>query len=382
MKTQLVIIQPTSFCNINCSYCYLPHRAVTRRISAETLSQIFKVLFSSSFVSDKILFVWHAGEPLVLPIGFYEQAFQLQQKWNSNGVRITNAFQTNATLITQKWCHFFKAHNIHVGISLDGPRFMHDANRMDRESRGTFDRVLHSIELLRANRISYSAIAVITKDSLQHPDDFWQFFASLLPARLGLNPEETEGINERASLRTNEDIARYRQFFKRLLELNEQSSHPLPIREIENLMRHIRLGGSLLGSQTNISMAILSFDCNGNVSTFSPELLTMTHPAYGNFIFGNVFEGRLEDMYAHPKFLEVNEQIQQGVAKCQETCEYFAFCGGGSPSNKLYENGTFDSTETVACQLKVKATTDVLLEYLEGKYYIDPSPVKTLPNET
>src|SRR5579875_396906 len=374
MNTQLVIIQATPFCNINCRYCYLPHRAMTRRINPETLAQIFKVLLSSSFISDEILFLWHAGEPLVLPIGFYERAFALQQEWNVKGVRISNAFQTNATLITQKWCQFFKAHDVHIGISLDGPRHIHDANRVDRAGRGTFDRIMRSIELLRAHDIKFAVIAVITKDTVQHADEFWRFFADLRPISLGLNPEEAEGVNEHSSLRTEEDIRQYRQFFKRLVTLNEQSAHPLAIREIGRLMTNVKALSPHIRSQTNVPAIILSFDYEGNVSTFSPELLSVKHPVYGDFLFGNVFEGPLEDIFTHPKFIAVNEQIQRGVTRCRESCEYFTFCGGGSPSNKLHENGAFDSTETVACRLKVKAATDAMLEYLEEKYYIEPSP--------
>ncbi len=97
----------------------------------------------------------------------------------------------------------------------------------------------------------------------------------------------------------------------------------------------------------------------------------MAHPAYGKFTFGNVFHNTLEDITSDPKFIAVHEQIQRGVARCQATCAYFAFCGGGHPSNKISENGTFDSTETLACRLKVQAATDALLEHLEEKYYLD-----------
>src|ERR1700751_3369497 len=99
MKTQLVVIQPTSLCNINCRYCYLPDRSVNKRISMETLSQIFKRLFSSPFVSDDLTIVWHAGEPLLLSPSFYDKAFQLMQQWNTQGVSITHSFQTNGTRI-------------------------------------------------------------------------------------------------------------------------------------------------------------------------------------------------------------------------------------------------------------------------------------------
>src|SRR5215471_1635611 len=104
MYTQLVLIQATSFCNLNCQYCYLPDRALTRRIKLETVERIFQRLFASPFLSNEVLFLWHAGEPLTLPRSFYEQAFELQKRWNEKKLKISNAFQTNGTLINQKWC--------------------------------------------------------------------------------------------------------------------------------------------------------------------------------------------------------------------------------------------------------------------------------------
>jgi uncharacterized protein len=101
-------------------------------------------------------------------------------------------------------------------------------------------------------------------------------------------------------------------------------------------------------------------------------MLTMTHAAYGNFIFGNVFQHALEDIFKEPKFIEVNQEIQQGVLKCLKSCPYFMFCGGGNPSNKLSENGTFNCTETKACQLRVKMATDAMIEHLEKQYQILP----------
>ncbi len=239
LKTQLVIIQPTPFCNINCRYCYLPDRANTKRISMETLARIFTVFFSSPFVTDKVTFVWHASEPLVLPSSFYEQAFQLQRSANRQGTRIVNAFQTNGTLITQAWCDFFKAHNVHIGVSLDGPQHIHDANRVDRSGRGTFERVMHGINLLRANDIGYSAIAVITAASVHDPDGLWQFFTGLGLMHLGFNPEEIEGVNVQSSLGSSEAIHHYQRFFKRILTLQEQEHTRFKIRDIDILMRQI-----------------------------------------------------------------------------------------------------------------------------------------------
>lgn len=370
VTTQLVIIQPTSLCNINCTYCYLPDRLKLRRMSLETLDQIFKVLFASSMLSDKLTIVWHAGEPLTMPIWFYEHAFALQKVRNTRNIAITNSFQTNATLINQKWCDFFKAHNIQIGVSIDGPEHIHNAHRVDRAGHGTFQQVMRGIELLRQNDIAYSAIAVITRDAVEKADEIWQFFTRLKPMHLGFNPEETEGVNEHSSLRSSDSVRLYRQFFKRIVALQGESTPMLVVREIEVLMRHMKFGNINVRTQSNTALAIVSFDTEGNISTFAPELLTMQHPVYENFIFGNVFQNTLEDILVHPKFIELQALIQSGIKQCQATCSYFMFCGGGSPSNKLYENGIFDSTETIACQMHVKAPTDALLAFLEEKYYL------------
>lgn len=369
-KVQLVIIQPTSICNINCRYCYLPNRLVNRRINIRTLLQVYKVLFSSQCVSDAVTIAWHAGEPLVLPTSFYERAFQELVSWNTCGVRVTHSIQTNATLITQEWCNLFKKHNVHIGVSLDGPKHIHDANRVDRAGHGTFERAMRGVKLLQENGIKFSVIAVITKNSLSHAEELWQFFMDLRPASLGLNPEEVEGFNQHSSLHTEEDIASYKAFFKTLLRLQAQSPDPLRVREVESLLNSIQYGTPVMYSQSGVPGAIVSFDCSGNISTFSPELLTVTYPPHDSFIFGNVFEHTLEDIFTQPNFIAVNTEIQHGIQKCMETCDYFMFCGGGFPSNKIAENGTFDSTETQICRLRIKASTDAILEHLEEQYKV------------
>jgi uncharacterized protein len=370
MKTKLVVIQPTPFCNLNCRYCYLPQRSLNRQMSTQTLVRIFQALFSSSFMGDRLSCVWHAGEPLVLSIDFYQRAFQIQQQLNTKGVMVKNAFQTNATLINQEWCDFFLEHDVQLSISIDGPAYIHDVQRVDRKNRGTFEHVMRGIELLRANKIRYSAIAVITSDTVDHPEEFMRFFMEVQPTQLGLNPEEVIGSNEHSSLHTTIGIEKYKHFLQRLLTLDIQDHPYLPIRDFERLLRRFQSGQRHMHTDMNTPMSILNFDYEGNISTFSSELLSFTHPTYGSFTFGNVFDTPLDGILTHKKFIAMNESIQRGVAKCQESCEYFFLCGGGAPAYKLHENNSFDSAETNACRLQIKVTADVLLEHLEERYSI------------
>ena len=93
----------------------------------------------------------------------------------------------------------------------------------------------------------------------------------------------------------------------------------------------------------------------------------------GILFLTNVVKMVLNDTLSgfNQKFVNVCSDIRNGISKCRETCEYFALCGGGAPSNKLHENGTFDSTETMRCKLRIKALIDVCLEYLESQYDLD-----------
>lgn len=84
-----------------------------------------------------------------------------------------------------------------------------------------------------------------------------------------------------------------------------------------------------------------------------------------HFLLGNIFDRTLQEVLASPKLQAINTEVQRGVMRCQQTCAYFNFCGGGSPANKLSEHGAFDVTETFYCQLKIQAIIDVMLEYVE-----------------
>src|SRR5215211_7529774 len=98
---ELLVIQPTPFCNIDCSYCYLPERSSKRLMRQDTIEKLFSDVFASSFHSEQLTIVWHAGEPLVVGIPFYERALATVARLNQCGVRIVHNIQTNGLLINQ-----------------------------------------------------------------------------------------------------------------------------------------------------------------------------------------------------------------------------------------------------------------------------------------
>lgn len=366
---KLVVIQPTPFCNLDCDYCYLPDRQLKARLSLDLLDPIFKNLFQSDLIDQEFTVVWHAGEPLIMPITFYESAFQkiaqLNQEFNKNRCQISHSFQTNGTLINQAWCDLIKSYQVQVGVSLDGPAFIHDAHRKTRKGLGTHASIMRGISLLKTNEVDFHVIAVLTQDSLEFPEEIFNFFLDHEIRKVGFNIDEQEGANLSSSFERVGVEEPYRAFMKRFYELVKSTNGYLKIREFDNIINFIYHETNYSIQGQFIPFTLLNIAWNGDFSTFSPEILSMPSSIYGNFILGNVLNDSFASARETDKFKRINQDIQAGVDLCQRTCQYFSVCGGGAPANKYFENGSFASSETMYCRYNTKILTDIILEDIE-----------------
>jgi uncharacterized protein len=412
---ELLVLQPTPFCNLDCSYCYLPDRQSTRRMSRDTLEATFRWVFASGLAQQPFTLLWHAGEPLVLPVAYYEEAVELLNRHNEQQVPVLQSFQTNATLLTAEWCEYLCRHQVHIGVSVDGPEFLHDRHRRTRRGEGTLARVLRGIRLLHEHSIPFHVITVLTAGALDYPDELFDFYREHGIRSVGFNVEEIEGPHTASSLEGTGTPERFRHFFARFVELacaadpplgaavkpgfagdrsrgateaamkpgiagavglptspaGRQSDDPrgqMQVRELDVsagvILRPNRCGPGTR-TQENKPWAIVSVDCEGNFATYSPELLGQSSLRHGNFSLGNVATDPLDAVAGSAHFRRMEDEIARGVEMCREGCAYFPFCGGGAPVNKYFENGTFASTETLFCRLHKKVCVDVTLGFLE-----------------
>jgi uncharacterized protein len=363
---ELLVIQPTPFCNLDCSYCYLPDRLNKRKISLETLEKALNWAFSSGLVRQPFTLLWHAGEPMVLPATFYEQATVLLERCNVSGFEVTQSFQTNATLVNDAWCEFIRRRGVQVGVSVDGPDFLNDRHRVTRQGGGTLDRVLRGMQLLRDYEIFFDVITVLTSSSLDYPDELFDFYMEHGVTSVAFNVEEIEGPHVTSSLSGSGVESRFRRFYSRFMDLALAADPPLRVREFDSAHNSVSYRQPPeMRTQECRPFAILNVDYAGNFSTYSPELLGLSSPRHGSFALGNVARASLESVLTMPRFLALDDEIRRGVDLCQETCRYFPFCGGGPPGNKFFENGDFATTETLSCRLHKQATFDVALDKLE-----------------
>jgi uncharacterized protein len=109
-----------------------------------------------------------------------------------------------------------------------------------------------------------------------------------------------------------------------------------------------------------VPLRVVTVGVDGGFSTFCPELHQIRYEDGSIHCFGNVKENELIDIFGNLNFLKIHEKIMEGVRKCAASCDRFAICGSSHPSNKYFDNGSFDSTETLFCRTRIKATADAV----------------------
>jgi len=371
-RTDLLILQPTPFCNIDCQYCYLPSRNDKSRMSDEVLAATFEKCAHSGLAGDQLSIIWHAGEPLVLPVKYYESAFELAERAFAGSTKITHCFQTNGMLIDEKWCALFDRPDVTVGVSIDGPKRLHDRFRVTRSGAGSWERAIKGLRMLVERGVDFHVISVLTRNSLFFPDEIFRFYLANGVEHVCFNVEEQEGVHEETSLARGQCEVLYRRFMERFLDLVTENKEIKSVREFG-----LAFGAILASANENRinpqirPLAIVTVAANGDFTTFSPELLGMEDAHFGDFVLGNVLNNDLCDIMGDKKFKDMHGQIQAGVRKCRDECTYFPVCGGGAPANKLYENGSFETTETIFCRYTVQIIADIALQACEKEIDIE-----------
>jgi len=361
-RIDVVVVQPTPFCNIDCTYCYLPSRNDKTLIAQSTVRNLFAKLFASGWASQSVNVIWHAGEPLVAPLAFYREAFEAIERLRPPDIGIMHSFQSNGMLLSPAWCDLIEEWHVDIGISIDGPRHLHDRHRVTRSGQGTFDKTLAGIRLLRERGMPFHTISVLSRDGLDAADEMYAFFVAEGIDHVCFNVEESEGQHTSDMLAADDVRARFRRFLTRFWQLARASDKVKFVREVDTMISAVfRPNAAPFRNQQVEPLAMLNVDCRGNLSTFSPELLGYKQADYNDFIIGNINTDSMEQIRDSRWLAAMQRDIDAGVAKCRASCEYFSICGGGAPMNKLTENGSFDSTKTVFCSLIQMAAADVVL---------------------
>lgn len=321
--------------------------AVIQRVASE--------IIQSEYWRPSSVVLWHAGEPMSVGWEWYQNVHGILDGESGRVRRVQ--FQSNATLLDRDWISFLRRSKASVGVSIDGPKWLHDRHRKDRGGQGTFDAAMRGVEQLREAQIPFTNIVTVTKDTLEAADAVFDFFDILRPEKLAFSIEEAEGANARSSLYEEAMLARVEAFFQRIAERNFAITNPLRIREIESVIAGLVAPSDRFGSSQETQLGrIIAVSATGDIAVFSPELLTTVRSDGGYETVGNILSDSLTEIFASEAVRGRQTLIDAGVRLCQRSCDIFNQCGGGSPANKVFETERYDVSETWYCRVAKKAT--------------------------
>lgn len=366
MAPSLLILQPTPYCNLDCSYCYLKRRDDRSRMSDDVLRAVAHNILAPCSATQLPTVLWHAGEPMALRSQWYEHAFALLE--NESGHKgLQHAFQTNAVGVNDDWLDLWEKWSVEIGISIDGPKAFHDLNRKTRSGAGSFELVMSSIGKIKQAGLPFSIISVLTAESLKQPDKLYDFYLSEGLFDVAFNVEEYEGQDQRSSLHDADTAeAAYYAFLRRFMERMDENPGKVTCREVD-VVREIISRPHVKRRQNGLvdPFDIITVCADGGMLSYSPELAGATIKDNDDFIFGNVLDGGVDQFWHSRAFRASKHAIELGVARCAATCAYFDVCGGGAPANKFFELGDLAGTETTFCRLTVQTALNAVLDALE-----------------
>jgi serine-type anaerobic sulfatase-maturating enzyme len=175
-----LLSKPTgAICNLDCAYCFflakeLLYPGSRFRMADELLEEYVRQLIEAH-QSPEVTIAWQGGEPTLMGLDFFKRSIEYARKYARPDQTIQHTIQTNGTLIDDEWAAFFKEHNFLVGISIDGPREMHDVYRQDKGGAPTFDKVMRGLSFLKQHSVEWNALVTLNHANVEHPVDVYRF---------------------------------------------------------------------------------------------------------------------------------------------------------------------------------------------------------------
>ena len=340
------MIKPVgSLCNLDCDYCYYLSKANLYGGHQPKMTDELLERYISQYIEavqvPTVTFCWHGGEPLLAGIDFYEKAVALQNKYRGNK-QIENSLQTNGLLINPDWCDFFRDNNFLIGLSLDGPKDIHDAYRKDRGGHPTFDRVMQGLEIMVVKGVEYNTLSTINDRCSGQGKRVYQFMRSIskymqfLPVvektiptqskRASIVPPNTEGAV----------IAPWsitpKAFGKFMCDIFDE----WVINDVGD--RFVQLFDITLAQWCGVQPSLYAFcpTCgDGLVVEHNGDVYMCDHFVYPEYRLGNIATEHLSDMQRKPELFRFGIEKRNSLPSDCRKCDYLFACRGECPKHRF-----------------------------------------------
>lgn len=331
MPAASILIKPASAnCNMDCKYCFYKclssHREEYSKgfMKEETLETLVREAIA--YADGSLTFAFQGGEPTLAGLDFFQKAVELQQKYNNKKLQIENTIQTNGLLIDEKWARFLGEHRFLVGLSLDGPKKMHDRYRKDAAGQDTFARIMHSVQLLEQYHVDYNVVTVVTNDTAKQASFLYKFwkrnhypFVQFIPCMDEIKRQD--GTQERSIYAVEPE--QYGKFLCELFDLwyaDFAAGETMDIRMFSNLAQ---MAAGYPAEECGMNGCCnCYFVVEGDGSVYPCDFYCMDAWKLGTVNDGFVQMKTSEKAKA---FVEASRPV---CATCQE-CPYFSLCRGG-----------------------------------------------------
>jgi uncharacterized protein len=351
-----------SLCNLDCHYCYYLDKSLQYNSKQPLMSPELLERFTRQYIEANevpvVTFLWHGGEPLMQGVDFYRKALELQNRYSS-GKKIENVLQTNGTLLNEEWCKFFAKNNFLIGISIDGPKDIHDTFRLNKAGKPSFEKVMNGINLLKKYKVEFNTLSVVNKLSEKRGSEVYQFlkntgshYMQFLPAvehvveipgrkRAVIVPPEHEGAHIAPwSVSANG----YGEFLNEIFDIwvrNDVGQYFVQIFD-STLAQYCGIQPGLCSMNETCGEALI-VEHNGDV-------YPCDHFVYPEYKLGNISEMSLREIYLGQKRFDFGMDKRSTLPSECMNCEYFTLCRGECPKHRFEPVSSGEGKKNILCE--------------------------------
>lgn len=340
-------------CNLACRYCFYLEKerlfpaSEQFRMSDEVLESYIRQYIEGQDTPE-VHFAWQGGEPTLLGVEFFQKAVQLQRRF-SGGRKIANAIQTNGTLLDDAWGRFLATERFLVGLSVDGPRALHDAYRVDKRHRPTFDGVMRGLKVLKKFGVEFNTLTVVNRKNSAHPLDVYEFlqeigsrFLQFIPlvertaheeaSRAGLSLATPPEPHKTAAATVTSWSVQPDAYGSFLVEIFDRWVR----KDVGNTF--VQLFDVALGNWMGLgsSLCVFSETCGRALAIeHNGDVFSCDHYVYPEYRLGNLLNKTLGEMVNGPRQTKFGQDKRDTLPRYCKECAFRFACHGECPKHRF-----------------------------------------------
>lgn len=346
----------SSLCNLRCKYCfYLEKKNMAEcssgRMSDEVLEAYIQKYIASQPQNPEINFAWQGGEPTLMGVDFFKKAVALEKKYGV-GRKISNSLQTNGILLDEEWCQFLAKEKFLVGLSIDGPKFIHDQNRIDAKGEPTFDRVMDTLRLLQRHQVDYNTLSCVTSFSAQYPLEVYEFlrttgtqFMQFIPIVERLPDPESKDIGldwaepeDPGDVPRSREVADFSVSGKAYGEFLTAIFNAWVKRDVGRFF--VQIIDVALNAWMGLPPPLCCFSptCGFAMALeHNGDVYTCDHFVYPDHKIGNLVSDEISDILVHPRLWKLGQDKKNALPRQCRECPVKFVCNGGCPKDRFLQ---------------------------------------------